>query len=78
MTNAMISSVALEALGGELEGAVHRLYSTDQKTISRLGGRLSDKWLETITGVDRDLRLTKTLRWAPNPECPRCGRGTSC
>ncbi|MCU1338032.1 MAG: putative ubiquitin-activating enzyme [Bryobacterales bacterium] len=78
MTNAMISSVALEALGGELEGSVHRLYSTDQKTISRLGGRLSDKWLETITGVDRDLKLTKTLRWAPNPECPRCGRGTSC
>jgi sulfur-carrier protein adenylyltransferase/sulfurtransferase len=78
MINAMISSVALEALVGELCGSVHRIYAADQRTVSRLGGRFSDQWREASAGSDGDSRIVKTLGWAPNLDCPSCGGGTCC
>jgi molybdopterin/thiamine biosynthesis adenylyltransferase len=78
MINAMISSVALEALGGELVESVHRIYATDTATVNKLGGRLSDKWLEATAGIDGQARIIKTLRWAANPKCPCCGGGALC
>jgi len=78
MTNAMIASVALEALCGKLTGSVHRVYATDQKTIGELGGRYTDKWRELMPSVDDDLKISKTLLWRSNPECLRCGGKISC
>jgi hypothetical protein len=78
MINAMISSVALEALGGELVESVHRVYATDQTTVSKLGGRFTDKWLDVIAGIVDQPRIIKTLRWAANPNCRCCGGGALC
>ena len=76
MINAMISSVALDALVGEFLGSFHRIYVTDERTVTKMGGQFSEYGRQVGAGTAGDLRTTRTLGWVLNPECPSCGAGS--
>lgn len=72
--NAMIASLAIEALAGKIEANdVHRVYSTDEQTIHGLDGTLDPEWVNRAGGLPRHLKLTTSIPWVQSEHCPLFG-----
>jgi hypothetical protein len=65
--------VALEALCGKLNSDEHRVYATDEDTISQLNGTLDPEWLKHTNGIPRSAKVTIRLPWSQRADCPLHG-----